>query len=175
MNFLQTSTIINNRYQLVEPLGIGGMGIVYRATDRLTGQEVALKQLTIPPKGVDICLSSQHNRPQAQEFRTLASLRHPHIVSVPDHGFDDQRIPLSPWICWSRLKTSSLPPKGSLWLAKSICSVALFCIVISNWETSWLYPYKIDHARLSSLLLAFPSFLILHPNLKASCFRSEKG
>ena len=29
----------------------------------------------------------------AQEFRTLASLRHPHIISVLDYGFDADRIP----------------------------------------------------------------------------------
>jgi predicted ATPase len=89
-----------NRYKLQEQLGVGAMGAVYRAQDRLTSRTIALKRVTVPHKelafasrmsigdnGGDVRLAL------AQEFRTLATLRHPHIISVLDYGFDDQGHP----------------------------------------------------------------------------------
>ena len=43
-----TTTLYANRYELHDELGRGGMGSVYRATDRLTGNTVALKRVTAP-------------------------------------------------------------------------------------------------------------------------------
>ena len=41
--------VIAGRYVLGDELGAGGMGAVYRATDRLTGQRVALKRVRVAP------------------------------------------------------------------------------------------------------------------------------
>ena len=91
--------IINGRYHLHEKLGEGGMGIVYRATDRLTGEIVALKQVhlsenlqvhdSLAPGATedDLRLALAH------EFQILAGLRHPHIISVLDYGFDEEKRP----------------------------------------------------------------------------------
>ena len=43
----QTSNSIGGRYLLEQKLGASGMGIVYRATDRLTQETIALKQVII--------------------------------------------------------------------------------------------------------------------------------
>jgi eukaryotic-like serine/threonine-protein kinase len=88
--------LIGNRYQLHEPLGKGGMGIVYRATDRLTGQIVALKQVTGLTENRELSTddeSTEFRLALAREFKVLASLRHPHIITVLDYGFDEQRQP----------------------------------------------------------------------------------
>lgn len=90
---------VGRRYALLEKLGEGGMGEVYRAFDGLTRQTVALKRVRIPK-------DLSHADPEvlrsesdglrlalAQEFHTLASLRHPHIISVLDYGFDEERQP----------------------------------------------------------------------------------
>jgi serine/threonine protein kinase len=57
------------RYQLIEEVGRGGMGIVYLVHDPLLGRKVALKVLN-----------------DAAEARTLASLEHPGIVPVHEVG-----------------------------------------------------------------------------------------
>ena len=91
--------IVNARYHLLEPVGAGGMGMVYRAHDRFTGQTVALKQVQVAPQTLAFA-----SRPAAtdtkslllaltQEFKLLASLRHPNIISVLDYGFDANRQP----------------------------------------------------------------------------------
>ncbi len=90
---------VSGRYLLHQKLGQGGMGTVYRATDRLTGDVVALKQVTVPTKQLDFSSRASFNQSNnfrlalAQEFKVLASLRHPHIISVLDYGFNADRQP----------------------------------------------------------------------------------
>lgn len=93
MNDLMTTldidaTSINARYRLIQKLGAGGMGSVYKTRDRLTGQYVALKVVGIP-----LDPSTDYNLMLAQEFQILASMRHPHVISVLDYGFDKQQQP----------------------------------------------------------------------------------
>lgn len=80
------------RYRLLGRLGVGSMGVVHRALDRLTGQVVALKRVRLPPD-----FSAEAAEAEllglAREFATLAGLRHPHIISVLDYGFDAERAP----------------------------------------------------------------------------------
>ena len=75
------------------------MGVVYRATDRLTGETVALKQVHLSDK-LQISDSLAPNATEddlrlslAHEFQILAGLRHPHIISVLDYGFDGAKRP----------------------------------------------------------------------------------
>ncbi|MCP4287650.1 MAG: tetratricopeptide repeat protein [Gammaproteobacteria bacterium] len=83
----------NGRYILQQKLGDGGMGVVHCARDRLTGNIVALKQVHIPPQYLQFMSKPAGKVTQdlrlslAREFQTLATLRHPHIISVLDYGF----------------------------------------------------------------------------------------
>lgn len=89
--------LIGGRYRLLEELGSGGMGAVYRAFDRLTGTHVALKQVNLPTEHLQF--NSRMNTQEqgagglrlalAREFSILATLRHPNIISVYDYGFID--------------------------------------------------------------------------------------
>jgi serine/threonine protein kinase len=69
-------------YELVAPLGVGGMGQVYRARDTRLGREVALKVL--PPDLADSASLARFE----QEARHVAALNHPNIVAVFDVGSD---------------------------------------------------------------------------------------
>jgi serine/threonine protein kinase/tetratricopeptide (TPR) repeat protein len=90
-----TEILIGNRYRLLDKLGEGGMGMVYRAFDRLTRETIALKRLVTPATALpDNDLNTNATRlALANEFQTLASLHHPHIIQVLDYGFDDSRQP----------------------------------------------------------------------------------
>jgi serine/threonine protein kinase/tetratricopeptide (TPR) repeat protein len=100
---MDNAMMVGKRYQIIDKIGAGGMGAVFKAVDRLTGQTIALKRVNIVdtkspmttinfaseahPETLDFRLSL------AQEFRVLASLRHPHIISVLDYGFDENYQP----------------------------------------------------------------------------------
>ncbi|MCL4249014.1 MAG: protein kinase [Anaerolineae bacterium] len=93
MNGLQS---VRKRYALQEPLGSGGMGVVYRTYDRLTRQTLALKRVVLPPELASMMDDSTGDTfylGLAKEFQILASLRHPNIISVYDYGFDEDRQP----------------------------------------------------------------------------------
>ena len=71
------------RYTLLEPLGQGGHGIVYRARDPELGRDVALKVLRSSDTGPD---RARRTARLLREARALARLSHPHLVPVYDVG-----------------------------------------------------------------------------------------
>lgn len=88
--------LLGRRYVLHERIGRGGMGEVYRATDRLHNQQIALKRVLASTEFAlanTISSSMDFRVALAQEFKILASLRHPHIISVLDYGFDAENQP----------------------------------------------------------------------------------
>src|SRR5262249_60994561 len=73
---------LNGRYEIVAPISSGAMGAVYRARDRQSGQDVAVKRL----------LDVRHAARFEIEARLLASLSHPRVVKVIDHSSDEQGL-----------------------------------------------------------------------------------
>lgn len=72
---------VGTRYQLLEPLGAGGTGKVYRALDREVGRSVALKTVR---HGADA--QPDVTRRFMREARVTAQLEHPNIVPVYELG-----------------------------------------------------------------------------------------
>ena len=73
-------------YQILAPLGAGGMGEVYLALDARLGRKVALKLL---PAG--LAADAEAKRRFTQEARTASALNHPHIITIYDIGAEDVR------------------------------------------------------------------------------------
>jgi DNA helicase-2/ATP-dependent DNA helicase PcrA len=71
-------------YRVLEPLGAGGMGAVYKAYDEKLDRVVALKVL--PPEAVS---NEDRRRRFLQEARAASALHHPHILTVFEIGEAD--------------------------------------------------------------------------------------
>lgn len=74
---LEKDTLIHNRYRIVEILGQGGMGSVYRAVDENLGVGMALKE--------NLFTTDEYARQFRLEAVILANLRHPNLPRVSDH------------------------------------------------------------------------------------------
>ncbi len=89
-------------YRIIEPIGAGGMGAVYKAYDNKLQRVVALKVL--PPEYV-----SQQDRRRRffQEARAASALTHPHILTIYEVGEDDGR----PYIAMEYIEGQTLRQK----------------------------------------------------------------
>src|SRR5918912_3829876 len=104
-------------YRIMESLGAGGMGAVYKAYDERLHRVVALKLL--PP---DHTAQEERRRRFFQEARAASALNHPHILTIYEVGEDDGR----PYIAMEyvegetlrqKIKTKTLQLKDALEIA----------------------------------------------------------
>jgi len=71
-----------SHYEILEKLGAGGMGVVYRARDAKLGRDVAIKVLP-----ADVSHDAERLSRFEREARLLASLNHPNVATL--HGFEE--------------------------------------------------------------------------------------
>ncbi|MBO8193719.1 serine/threonine protein kinase [Streptomyces oryzae] len=95
---------LNGRYELLELLGAGGMGEVWRARDHQLEREVAVKLLVPQRGGAGEAGREEMAARFRREARSAAALDSPHIVAVHDHGADEG----SPFLVMALVHGSSL-------------------------------------------------------------------
>ena len=76
---------LGNRYEILEKLGGGGMGIVYKARDVFLNRFIAIKVLR-PEFSSDEDFTRRFRR----EAQAVASLSHPNIIAIHDVGQEDE-------------------------------------------------------------------------------------
>jgi serine/threonine protein kinase len=106
-------------YEIVSPIGVGGMGEVYRARDSKLGRSVAIKVLSL------LATDKEKMERLRQEAKLLASLNHPNIASI--YGFEDSGQPglvmelvEGPTLA-DRIARGPLPLEEALPIAKQVC------------------------------------------------------
>jgi tRNA A-37 threonylcarbamoyl transferase component Bud32 len=77
----QQTRVLNDRYEIGDPLGRGGMAQVFRGTDRLLGRPVAIKVLDRRYRD-DAKFQTRFRR----EAQAAAGINHPNVVSIYDTG-----------------------------------------------------------------------------------------
>ncbi|SNT18380.1 Serine/threonine protein kinase [Asanoa hainanensis] len=95
--------LIADRYRLLEPLGQGGMGRVWRALDEVLHREVAIKEL-VPPPGLTDDERREMRERSLREARAIARLNHINVVRI----FDVLRTDGDPWIVMEYVASRSL-------------------------------------------------------------------
>ncbi|MEU8259009.1 protein kinase [Micromonospora sp. NPDC048999] len=96
-------TTIGDRYSLRSPVGNGGMGTVWRATDTLLRRDVAVKEVVLPPGLAPSDRDAMYER-TLREARAAAAIQHPAVVQVYDVVTEGGR----PWIVMELLDARSL-------------------------------------------------------------------
>ncbi len=84
---MEEPKLLNKRYQLLEPIGKGGMAIVYRAQDLMLERLVAVKVLR-----EDYSRDPAFQERLRREAKAAANLSHPNIVTMHDFGLDNGQL-----------------------------------------------------------------------------------
>ncbi|MTE12973.1 protein kinase [Nocardia sp. CT2-14] len=116
--------MVDGRFELIEPLGSGGMGTVWRAYDIALHREVALKE--VRAEGDAGSAEVQRER-VLREARALARITHPNVVAI--HHIVDTPAEKHPWIVMElvaggsladRLDQGPMSPARAAWVGRGI-------------------------------------------------------
>ncbi|MFD9676877.1 serine/threonine-protein kinase, partial [Streptomyces sp. NPDC059981] len=103
--------LVDGRFELIGPLGAGGMGTVWRARDIALHREVALKEVRPPDPATAAAqpgLAGQLRERAVREARALARLAHPNVVTIHHIVEPAPGTGGHPWIVMELVKGGSL-------------------------------------------------------------------
>src|SRR4051795_3946084 len=107
-------------YRIEGIVGVGRMGVVYLATDRITGRAVALKVLR-----EDIGIDPVYRERFRREGNLLAALEHPHIIPIHGMGECDGELYIATRLVSTPLRTAILAgPPSVAFALKALSAVA---------------------------------------------------
>ncbi|NBE53485.1 serine/threonine-protein kinase, partial [Streptomyces boluensis] len=121
--------IIDGRFELIERLGSGGMGTVWRARDTVLHREVALKEVRSPDPAASPDADRVLRERVLREARALARLSHPHVVTI--YHIVDAAADGHPWLVMEllpghtlqdRLAQGPLDPREAARLGRQVLS-----------------------------------------------------
>ncbi|MGP3771245.1 serine/threonine-protein kinase [Streptomyces sp. SDT5-1] len=95
--------VVAGRYRLLDPLGEGGMGTVWRARDEVLGREVAVKEVRAPAGLPDAEVQRMYARLEREAWAS-ARVTHRNVVTVYDVATDRDR----PWVVMELIRGVSL-------------------------------------------------------------------
>ncbi|MFJ9522893.1 serine/threonine-protein kinase [Kitasatospora sp. NPDC101801] len=101
--------LVDGRFELLERLGGGGMGLVWRARDMVLQREVALKEVRSPDLAMlaaDPAAAFELRERVLREAQALARLQHPHVVIIY-HIVDNAEL-AHPWLVMELVSGGSL-------------------------------------------------------------------
>ncbi len=116
--------VVADRFEILHRAGSGGMGVVYRARDRSTRHDVALKVLLERDGELSVRF--------AQEIELLSAIHHPHIVGYIAHGANAAGAPylVMPWLeghdLQERLRAGPLSVEETVTLARLVADALTY-------------------------------------------------
>jgi tRNA A-37 threonylcarbamoyl transferase component Bud32 len=136
---------VESRYEIIEEVGRGGMGIVFKARDRRLGRVVALKKLPDNlrnhPKAVDLFL---------REARAAAALNHTNIVTLFDAGQEGETYYITMELLEGAPLQNILRKRGKL----GARDAARICVQVAN-GLHFAHEQKIIHRDIKTGNLFF--------------------
>lgn len=114
-------------YEILEELGRGGMGVVYRAKDRSLDREVAIKVL-LP----DLSRDEEFERRFVREARAAAKLDHPNIVQVYTAGRYEDVLFIAMQLVKGKTLAKTLRERGRLPVREALKIVRQACLALAE-------------------------------------------
>ena len=91
--------VLDGRYRLLDPVGTGGMAVVWRARDEVLGRDVAIKLLA-----AQLAANPSSRERIRSEAQAIARLSHPNITAVHDYGEAPGDDGLRPYVVMELLR-----------------------------------------------------------------------